>query len=272
MRRFSSAVAKAAEKAHYGFQVGMYFSGHEQIEGALLLHSDKIEDPYWNYAALIDVSKERLEDLIREVSEYFQSRNRQPCFYLTPFTRPRDFSGYLTAAGFEVGFADAWMFYEAELSPKIARPSDFFVKEVQAKKEMETFVRIFNEAYGGVPTPDEPYAGLPPSYAEALYESFGRQLGEKVTHYLGFLGEEAVGIATLISGGGYACIYNVGTTPMHRRKGVGSALSLRAAADARKRANKGLFLLTEKGSAVERWYTDLGFSTWFAGEAYVPSA
>ncbi len=54
-----------------------------------------------------------------------------------------------------------------------------------------------------------------------------------IRHYLGRLGDEAVGIATLHVGGGVAGIYNVGTPEAFRGRGIGSALTVAALVDAR---------------------------------------
>lgn len=270
MKDFSPQLATAAEEAHYHFQLGMYISEKVHIDGALLLYSRKIEDSYWNYAAQIETVPDRASRLVDIVVEFYRARDRMPACYVTPWSRPEAFRDTLGPAGFEMQFRDAWMFYEGGPVLELAAPSGLSIKEVESRAEMETFVHVFNEAYGGVPTEEEPYAGLPPYYGEALHQSFDTApTDKKSVHYLGLIESQPVAIATLIHSPGYACIYNVGTMPRFRRRGIGSTMSLQAVADSTAEGAKVVFLQTEAGSGVEKWYEKLGFSTKFVGEGYV---
>ncbi len=260
---------RAAENAQYRMQLGIYFSKIEKIDGATILFSDTIEDVFWNYAATVNAKEENLEGLVERVVEFYRSRNRQPCIYVTPFSRPQSLSAYLRDRSFQVVFRDAWMFHEGKTSQTIIQPTDLRIKEVSSKADMGSFVKVFNQAYGGTPSENEPYGGLAAYYGEALLASFSEvQRGKRVWHYLATIGDHVVGIASLISSRGYAGIYNVGTLPEYRRKGIGALLSLRAVEDSEKQGNKVLFLQTEGGSYVERFYEKLGFSTKFVGEGY----
>lgn len=160
------------------------------------------------------------------------------------------------------------MFYKGN-KPKVAMPENFTIKKVKTKEEMKTFVKIFNQTYGGA-TPKEPYGTLPPEYSEALFESFEQKQGSKtVIHYFGLLDNEPISITTLIHICDYGCIYNVGTVPAKRTKGIGSALTLNCVSEAMKDGVKIIFLQTEKGSYNERFFSKLGFSPKFVGEGFV---
>lgn len=160
------------------------------------------------------------------------------------------------------------MFFESA-EPQFAMSENFTIKPVETVEEMKIFIDVFKRSYGGA-TPDEPYGALPKEYGECIFESFSKPQKDKNTiHYLGMLGDELVGIATLIYSGEFGCIFNVGTIPNYRKRGIGKALTLNAVADSIKNGAKIVFLQTEQGSFNEKYYTKLGFSAKFIGEGFV---
>ena len=268
MIRLTNEDLRKAEDYHYKFQLGCYFSGVKKDKNTLFLWNDRIEDSYWNFATKINVDKKFLNELIKEIVTFYKAKNRQPAIYFTPFTNPKNLPAIAKKFGFKSEYKDVWMFYERG-KPKVMMPQNFVIKQAKTKEEMKTFVDIFNQAYSGV-TPEEPYGALPKEYGECLLGSFGKlQKDKKVVHYLGILNNKPVGVTTLIFSGGFSCIYNVGTIPNHRKKGIGSVLSLNAVADSIKKNAKIIFLQTEQGSFNEKYYTRLGFSPKFIGEGFV---
>lgn len=270
----STDMTNAIEKAHYRNQQGMYFSGMNVIGGALLLYSDIIDDFFWNYATQInitnekDITNEKVEKLIKEITAFYLKKDRLPSIYLTPFSQPKNISKHLEKHGFRIELKDAWMIYEKEV-PLIEKQKTLLIKEVQSNADMDIFINVFYEAYGGA-SEDEPYGELPPTYGEALRLSFEKPPNEpSIIHYLGFNNGRPVGIGTLISSNGFGGIYNVGTSSRYRRKGIGSAISLKAIEDSKKEGNTATYLMTEEGSYVEDFYRRLGFSTKFIGCGYV---
>ena len=265
---FTDEILEEAEKSHYKFQIGCYFSGIKKIPGALLLWSNKIKDSYWNYATRINTDEKQSQKLIKQIIDFYNSKNQQPAFYFTPFTKPRNVPQIAGEFGFKSALKDVWMFYEKDI-PKVAMPQNFTIKQVETKEEMKTYVDIFNQSYSGA-TPEEPYGALPKEYGECLFNSFTKpQNDKKIIHYLGNLDEKPIGIATLIYSKNFGCIYNIGTIPDHRKKGISSALTLNAVADSIKNDAKIVFLQTEQGSFNEKYFTSLGFSTKFIGEGFV---
>lgn len=266
----SPDIANAIEKAHYRNQQGMYFSEIEVIDGAVLLYSDIIEDFFWNYAAQINTTRERVEELIQKIITFYRNKERQPSIYLTPFAQPPDILKHLENHGFKIELKDAWMVYDKK-TLCIKKPKNLIIEEVRDIEDMEIFIKVFYEAYGGA-SEDEPYGKLPPTYGEALRSSF-KNLSKKsiITHYLGFIDKKPVGIGTLISSDEFRGIYNVGTSSNYRRMGIGSVISLKALEASKIKGNTTTYLMTEEGSYVEEFYKKLGFSTKFIGEGYVLS-
>ena len=60
----------------------------------------------------------------------------------------------------------------------------------------------------------------------------------------------------------------MGTVPEHRRKGVATALLLKAIADSLSTGDSLLYLITTKGSDAERLYTSLGFQVAYTHRRY----
>lgn len=163
------------------------------------------------------------------------------------------------------------MFYEGK-EPHVKMPENFSIKQVKSEEEIKLFAEIFHQAYGGA-TPDEPYGALPKEYGECLISSFANpQRKSKAINYLGLLNGIAVGIATICFSKKFSCIYNIGTIPAHRGKGIGAFLTMNSIAESIKYGAEIVFLQTEQGSANERYYGKLGFSTKFIGEAFVLDA
>ncbi len=267
MVKFTNEVLEEAENKDYSFQIGCYFSDSKRIHGALLLWSESIKDSYWNYATKINIDKNHAEELIKEVIDFYKSKNRQPAILFNAFTTPKDLPEIIKKLGFQSKYKSVSMFYEAP-EPKITLPENFVISQVKTKDDMKLFVDVFNQSYGGA-TPEEPYGALPKEYGESLFESFSNQQKYKTINYIGILNQKPVSIATLIHSGKFGCIYNVGVVPSFRQKGFGSYLTLSVVKDSIKSGAEVVFLQTEQGSFNEKYFTGLGFSTKFVSEGFV---
>jgi GNAT superfamily N-acetyltransferase len=273
MRPFEPRIAREAEKAHFTLQKGVYFSKMRKFgKEAVILYSETIKDFFWNYATRIRTTNNKIEKLIDKVASFLKSIDRQVTFYLTSFTLPKNLDEILKKKGFEIQFVDSWMFHEKKKLPKTELPNDFSLGIVETTEQMKTFVDVFNIAYGGAHTENAPYGGLPSYYGETLLRSFSeKRKGVKRIHYLGYIKKDPVGVGSIFITERFACIYNVGVPAVNRKRGIGSAISIKAVEDARALGVNHVFLQTENGSYVERFYQSLGFKTKFVGKGYALS-
>src|SRR3989338_7757499 len=101
MVKLTNEILEEAENKDYGFQIGCYFSDSKSIQGALLLWSERIKDSYWNYATKINVDNKHAEKLIREIIDFYKSKNRQTAILFTSFTIPKDLPNLVKKIGFQ---------------------------------------------------------------------------------------------------------------------------------------------------------------------------
>jgi GNAT superfamily N-acetyltransferase len=263
------AMFEEAERANYEFQTGMYFTAIARLTHCVGAYSDVIENEYWNYAGLVSAEERDVPELVREVTDFFEAKNRPTTIYVSPSSRYEGLEEALVERRFERSFQDTWMFLSGSVSSEVSKPAGVEIRAL-TPPDHDLFVELFELAYGGIPTPENPYGGLPPSYPEALRQSLGRTWTNKaVRHYIADIQDRPAGLATLIYAGELGCIYNVGTVPELRGKGVGTALSVRAVEEALEAGVKTVFLQTEADSDVEKWYEWLGFRRGFLASGMV---
>jgi len=248
---------KKIEKAHYKVQKGVFFSVKKKISGATLLWSDKITDAFWNYACLINAK--RPEELIKEVIEFYKSKNRKPAFYLTPWTKPKNFETILQNQGFKLAYKDAWQVYTG--SKEINSPANLEIKEVKTPEEKRVFIETFNKAFSGE-NPGDPYGALPKEYGETAKLSFRKRYWK---NYIVYSDNSPVATGSLAISGKFAAIYSIGTHPNFRKKGFGTVIVNFCTKKAWEAGCEFIFLQTVKDSYNEKLYNKLGFETAFIG-------
>ena len=246
---------KKIEKAHYKVQQGVLFSGKKKISGSTLLWSDKITDSFWNYACLINAKQP--EELIKEVVEFYKSKNRKPAFYLTPWTKPKNFETILQSHRFKLAYKDAWQVYTG--SREINLPVNLEIKEVKTPEEKRVFTETFNKAFSN---PDDPYGALPKEYGETLKLTFRKRYWK---NYIVYSDNAPVATGSLAISGKYAAIYSIGTHPNFRKKGFGTAVVNLCTKEALAKGCEFIFLQTVKDSYNEKLYNKMGFETTFTG-------
>ncbi len=254
------------EQRHYSFQLGMYFSGVEDLEEAKLYHSDLIEDAFWNYASQVSATRENLNQLLEKTEKVFHRIQRIPAFYLTPWTNPNELESELKLRGYERQFTDAWVVARGIPVPQIDRlPAGLEIIRVQTSTQIDAFVEVFMRAFGYV-SKDVPYGGLSPSYGHALKRSLaGQRPDVTAVHYLALFEGKPVGTGSLLAADGIAGLYNLGVVPEYRKRGLGRILALRRISDAICSGTKVLFFQTEAEGLVEEMYSRLGFRREFIG-------
>lgn len=252
------------ERMHLECLQGIYFSRIIKSTNYALVFSDLIEDTYYNYCAFLKFEDGLFLQKWKEIRKDFPN-NRVPALYVSPSS---DLYGresiYLTE--FQKNYIDAWMILqEKQYLLGLPNNEEINVRKIASKKEFEIFVDVFTTAYSG-DDPNDPYGQLSPTYTTSLLNSWECSEEYIKDHYLAFLNGNPAGVATAIRHNNLVAVYNVGTVSKYRKCGVGAAIMANIVRDLKK--NETLFLQTEKGSQVEKWYGKMGFETLFLGKCY----
>ena len=248
---------------HFNVQKGMYFDRKISVDSCSIYLSDIIEDGFWNYAFVpsgVDLS-EKLE----LISNQFTSSNRIPCIYTADSGTQQKTADLLTKAGYVPLSEESFMTYTLNSSIK-TKPTSLTVKCVTDEKTRVDFEDVFTSAYGGDKTPEQPYGELDESYIRALRQSFSNK--QKFYHFVCYDNKIPVSIATLCFLDGKGGLYNVVTVPSYRSKGCGTVATKACIDKWIELKGDTLFLQTETGSFVEKWYYKLGFKLNFTAQTY----
>lgn len=135
--------------------------------------------------------------------------------------------------------------------------SGWQVCEVVTESQADDLMRVFDLAHSG--DTDGVFGALPPSYMRCLRRAIGRP---HTTHFVGYLDDEAVCIASAARDGDLVGLYNVATIPEYRRRGLARRITARVmewALGLRGAGNTAVFLQTVADSDVERLYESFGF-------------
>lgn len=166
-----------------------------------------------------------------------------------PSTTPADLGTRLERRGF---LLEAALGMAADVHYVAAQPADTVI-EVEAVHDaaaLATWSRVLCNAFGAPHTFGEAFADL----AAAI----GLGPGSSFRHFLGRLNGEPVATCSLFLGGGVAGIYDVGTLPERRRRGIGAAMT-RAAIAAAAAAGYRIAILHSSGLGAAM-YRALGFT------------
>lgn len=248
---------------HFDVQAGMYFDYNTIYGDWLIFMSNTIEDSFWNYA-IIPVNC-NLEKELPVVEDILKKADRPLSVYIINEKEHPDYVAYLLEHGYKKMSEESFMTYKDSLHSGITNNE---VTVLRALKETEIidFVNVFTNAYGGETTPEQPYGELDKTYMNALVRSFKNT--EKFYHYVCYVNEKPVSIASLCYESGKGGIYNVGTNLSNRGCGYGTSATIACVEKWVELGGKTLFLQTETGSKVESWYYSLGFELNFYGSTY----
>lgn len=247
---------------HFECLQGMYFSSYEKRPGGHLLLSNRIADPYYNFFAPTDASS-----LNPEIENTFETKNRIPAIYLTPLA-----DSWQAKSETEPWASDAWLVGTSNSLGTESRTVPGLRIDHAGLHERDVYVDTFMAAYSGS-DPSDIYGQLDPAYADALRDSFDRNVpGYQKYYVLASQDNLPVGVATLFTAGPLAGVYGVGTIPSHRRQGIGEQMMAYLAEKAFRDGAETLLLQTEAGSPVRRWYEKLGYRHVFTAQYLILSS
>jgi GNAT superfamily N-acetyltransferase len=220
-----------------------------EVSGAVVTCYPELPMFHFNHAATVSVGDDEVERLLTGITKFFQSRGcPYICFRTSPITRPQTFTSLLEENGFEKKLEESVMVFNGEqLDNKLK--SDVRIEEISERK-IDVYTELFLTNF---------------DMSKEWKKGFNRlalnwiQQGWKC--YLAYVKERPVGTCLLSSLSRTGGIFNLSTLMEYRRRGIGTALTLRALMDSIDEENDLHILETEKRGNAERLYKKIGFET-----------
>jgi ribosomal protein S18 acetylase RimI-like enzyme len=199
---------------------------------------------------------------IRSVLRHFRSTSRPFTWWVGPADRPADLGRALLEEGFRATGTEPGMALNLErLTAVPETPREFHIERART----EASVRKFGELIASLAYPlDHTVAAFYARSAPAVLDP-----ESPVWLYVGYLGDEPVATAELTVGGGIVGLYNITTAAAHRKKGIGTAMTVRPLRDARESGYPAAVLqASEEGFPI---YSRIGFEVTGSFTEYHPA-
>lgn len=218
-----------------------------QIRGAVVCHVLEIPVPLFNHATSVNVNDDDAEDFVKTVIKHFSSTKLPfACIRVSPFTRPASFTSLLRLHGFDRESEDSIMALQGKLSEdKLNR--DVKIKEI-SENEIDTFDKLLVTIFE-----------MPVEWKKVIDRLFLEWTRKGARNYIAYAEGKPIGTTTLFSLMKTGGIFNVGTLKEYRKRGIGTALTVKALLDSVDEGNDLQTLQTVKGGDAERLYQRIGF-------------
>ena len=253
---------------HINGQLHLYASNVIEKENYKIILSDLIDDSYWNYAYLKNVSTD-LSKIWEEINSEMKKSNREPAIYITSNICSEELERKIKDINLECLYTDVWMViedlenfrnYRSKLNLKVNRVGEDLKEE---------FVQAIMDGFSG-DNPDDPYESLSDGYRIALEQSMEKNDSQyKIVNYAGIFNEEVIATATVLYKGNKAIIYNITTNKKFQKQGVCKQMMSEIIEDLSKIGIQIVCLQTEQGFYTEQVYKNMGFKEVMIGRAYV---
>lgn len=231
-----------------------YTAEREDWPGAAVFTSPL--DDGFNVAVLSESRPQDADALLARLIARFREVGATPRVRVTPLSQPDDWPARLRARGFvQTGDSEVFM----RLVDGLRRPANPGVDVRLAPQEADVadFVTTQMAGFGSGSSADFWVAQALRNHERGDYLFF-----------VAYLGDEAVGAASLRLDGDRAGIYGVATAPPYRGRGVGVTLLHAAVGEAHRHGASVVFLSALPDSYASRLYESLGFEPLFTVDTY----
>lgn len=222
------------------------------LGGALAFSHERVKIAMFHRVLQIDVGENRVDGMIDDALRFFQEKQFDCAFTLSPLDHPTDLTSRLERRGFVCPLHGVAMV--CDTVAELPTSKTVSIEEPNAS-QYDLWADIVCCSFG-----------LPPDVGE-----MGRTVLDipEVRLYLAHVNGEPAGTALLYSQFNVGYVDLVGTLPDLRRRGVASALVTRAVADSKTLGNRWTALEVVGESDAERVYTRLGFRSVYHRPRYV---
>jgi ribosomal protein S18 acetylase RimI-like enzyme len=230
-------------------------------DGLVVVDSGFPTDTF-NIVCRARLSKGSTAERIRSVLRHFHSVSRPFTWWVGPADRPDDLGRALLEEGFRAAGTEPAMALDLErLVPGGSSPAGLRIERATT----EARVREFGELLASLADPPDPaVVSFYQRAAPALLAT-----DSPFWLYVGYLGDDPVSTAELTVGGGIVGLYNITTSGAHRKKGIGTAMTVRPLRNARESGFATAVLqASEEGFPI---YSRLGFEVTGSFTEYQPA-
>lgn len=228
-----------------------------RTEGMLVMADDQLTvidsglpcDTF-NFVCRARLKEDSMRERIDRAVAHFNSVKRPFSWWFGPADKPASLGQALIEAGFNAAESEVAMAADLDaLNLTELAPHGLRIQRATTPKHILDFSMV--NAVNWTP-PDQDVIRFYQTATPVLLDP-----DSPLWIYVGYLGDEAVSTAELTVGGDVVGLYNIATLDAHRRKGIGSALTLRPLLDARKQGFRTAILqASSDGLGV---YKRLGF-------------
>lgn len=164
---------------------------------------------------------------IDEMLTFFKTRNVDFGWTIGPSTRPTNLASILEKYGFVYSASKMGLAIDLQtVNEHVMVNTDLIITEIEDLETLKILRSIEISGFGASEMAAQNY------YDSYLRNGFGN--GLPWHHYIGWLHEEPVAIASLLFHAGVAGIYGVATIPDARRQGVGATMTFHTLHEARR--------------------------------------
>jgi ribosomal protein S18 acetylase RimI-like enzyme len=220
-------------------------------EPYLLWFMSDVPAPSFNINLRARLTPDNVDHIIARQKAAYAERNLPLLWWATPSSTPSEIGRHLTSAGFVPHGELAGMAIDLNKLVGEARPGDLVIEPADGTAAQQNFARTLCQAF------DTPPALVEPMIEQALAMDYGP--GSPLVNYMGFLDGQLVATSSIYTDAGVAGLYNVSTLPDFRGRGFGTAVSLVALSEAKKRGYR--FAVLQSSAMAVPLYRRLGFKT-----------
>ena len=217
-----------------------------------------VPDAQFNAVLQIRSTPEMLPTTIDRAISHFRQRHLSFHWRLGPTSQPANFGDLLQARGLSYNETEPGMAVDLlKLNENLSLASNLTISPVVHDELLHQWIR----AWGCGGTPEEVI-----QHWFTVYSQLPVGPQSNLRMYIGSIDEKPVATVALFLGGGVAAIHHVVTIPEFRRRGIGAAMTLMAAREARS-AGYRVAVLTASPFGINI-YRHLGFKEYCEVSTY----
>jgi len=228
-------------------------------DDVVITSSQAFPAPDTTHACLLRATPQTADDLVAQVTDYFQARRLPATVFLSPACTPPDLAERLAGRGFVRQAAqEAWLVLENLPDFVMPATTPGIAITPVTRSEAATFAGVFMAAFD-----------LPPDFVPWMAQLLEPGMGlPGVYHYLACVDGQPIGVCSLLCYQTWGILGSAGVLPAHRRSGAATSLAVRAAAQALEQGVDTLLLQTSAGAPLERLLRISGFKPAFVRTCY----